>query len=472
MRRVTLFLFSLLFGTSALAQDTCEVADRDALIALLDVCADSPAQTACNLDGVMPLSQADDIETPLFVNTGAVRALVWGHVAMETAGAVESAEVITLDASNQAGFNVNLRGGPGRTYDVVGIFRYDETAVADGRSADDLWVRLQTTEGLAWISSSLVRLDGSLDALPVVEGEADVPVAAVEVTFQHQSTDCDDDRGWLLAWGDEGGKIALSDWMLGVERALLHAVIAPDDVTLHAIDGTATIDEMTLEAGDSVRLSAEDANDTPFLSVAALQSLPIMQPIEGCYVGTGADSDSLMLWDAPASEDALTVNLAAALLAVDSTQAAGDVWWQVQLTPERAAWVSASDVGTFGNCAPVERVPPTSAPAPTGQVSTSPDETMMIYLRGLVDGDAVLMQQVSCAAWDATAGLQAQSFAAANAQLEGAACQTVSETADEARVQCAGKIVTEYNGEFRDWPLGTYRFVIEGGAWRMCGEVG
>ena len=95
---------------------------------------------------------------------------------------------------------------------------------------------------------------------------------------------------------------------------------------------------------------------------------------------------------------------------------------------------------------------------------------MMVYLEAMVNGNAPRMQQVSCAAWDFQASIQAQSFAAANAQLEAPACQTVSQSGGQATVQCSGKIVTEYDGEFRDFPLTRYQFVQEGGAWRMCGE--
>jgi hypothetical protein len=40
-----------------------------------------------------------------------------------------------------------------------------------------------------------------------------------------------------------------------------------------------------------------------------------------------------------------------------------------------------------------------------------------------------------------------------------------------ATVTCSGQIVAVYNGENRDFPLGTYSVVEEDGAWKWCGET-
>jgi hypothetical protein len=95
---------------------------------------------------------------------------------------------------------------------------------------------------------------------------------------------------------------------------------------------------------------------------------------------------------------------------------------------------------------------------------------MMAYLQARVEGNAGRMQGLSCASWDSQALVQAQSFRAMKATLDGVGCSTSSQDENSATVSCWGQIVTEYNGETRNWPLGNYAMVAEGGQWRMCGE--
>ncbi|MBZ0287301.1 MAG: hypothetical protein K8I30_06785 [Anaerolineae bacterium] len=97
---------------------------------------------------------------------------------------------------------------------------------------------------------------------------------------------------------------------------------------------------------------------------------------------------------------------------------------------------------------------------------------MMAYLQARVEADATKMQNLSCADWEATAAIQAQSFRAMNAQLKDVTCTTGDQDGDFTLVTCDGKIITSYNGENREWELGSYRMTHEDGEWKMCGEAG
>jgi predicted lipoprotein len=93
------------------------------------------------------------------------------------------------------------------------------------------------------------------------------------------------------------------------------------------------------------------------------------------------------------------------------------------------------------------------------------------YLQARVANNEAQMISLSCADWEAQARVEASSFQAMQAQLEGVTCST-SETAGQiAFVACTGKIVTSYNGENRDWPLDqrAFKTQFEGGEWRVCG---
>ncbi len=95
---------------------------------------------------------------------------------------------------------------------------------------------------------------------------------------------------------------------------------------------------------------------------------------------------------------------------------------------------------------------------------------VMRYLEARVATDRSAMQAVSCAAWEAQAGIQAESFRSMNAQLEDVVC-TASTEDGATLVTCEGQIVTSYNGENRSWPLPVYSVTQEDGDWKVCGEA-
>jgi len=102
---------------------------------------------------------------------------------------------------------------------------------------------------------------------------------------------------------------------------------------------------------------------------------------------------------------------------------------------------------------------------------SDPSTAMMAYLQARVEADAAKMQSLSCTEWESQATIQAQSFRAMNAQLQDVTCTTGGQEGEYTLVICGGKIVTSYNGENREWELGSYRMKQEDGEWKMCGEA-
>lgn len=95
----------------------------------------------------------------------------------------------------------------------------------------------------------------------------------------------------------------------------------------------------------------------------------------------------------------------------------------------------------------------------------------MEYWKARVAANAAQMQQLSCAAWETQAITQSLSFQSMNAELRDVTCRTTAQDGDTARVECDGQIVTDYNGEQREWELEPYRVTRENGEWRICGEA-
>jgi len=93
------------------------------------------------------------------------------------------------------------------------------------------------------------------------------------------------------------------------------------------------------------------------------------------------------------------------------------------------------------------------------------------YLQARVEGDVNRMIALSCAAWEANARLEATSIQGRSPALEGLRCQASDPQGDTVFVACAGRIVTSYDGERREFDLAErqFRLVAEAGEWRMCG---
>jgi hypothetical protein len=102
--------------------------------------------------------------------------------------------------------------------------------------------------------------------------------------------------------------------------------------------------------------------------------------------------------------------------------------------------------------------------------TSDPGAAMVKYLEARAAADANAIRGLSCAAWESQAAMQADSFRSMNAELQDVTCQQSGTDGDATLVTCDGKIVTSYNGENREWALGTYRMVQEDGEWKMCGE--
>lgn len=77
-----------------------------------------------------------------------------------------------------ASANVNMRSGPGTSYNRIGRVAYGDPITLDGRNSDITWVRGVNSSGVVgWVSARYIALDyDSIAALPIVEG---VPASAV-----------------------------------------------------------------------------------------------------------------------------------------------------------------------------------------------------------------------------------------------------------------------------------------------------
>lgn len=112
-----------------------------------------------------------------------------------------------------------------------------------------------------------------------------------------------------------------------------------------------------------------------------------------------------------------------------------------------------------------------SACAVAGSGPAGPEKAVETYLNALVSQDVNRLVTVSCKAWEEKARLEADSFQAVKARLDGVTCIKSGDEGTSARVSCTGKIIATYGNEDQEIPLDRRSYLVsqEGGEWRMCG---
>jgi hypothetical protein len=93
------------------------------------------------------------------------------------------------------------------------------------------------------------------------------------------------------------------------------------------------------------------------------------------------------------------------------------------------------------------------------------------YLEALVTRDFNRMVNSSCAAWEAQAKVEFDSFAAVRLELDDLACKETGQENSTKLISCDGSIIANYGAEDLEINIAdrTYLTVQEGGEWRMCG---
>ncbi len=74
--------------------------------------------------------------------------------------------------------DMNVRGGPGTNYPVIGPGPAGESAAVVGRNNDSSWLQVEypSDDGTGWVYADLVKISGNPDSAPVVQVAAPPPV--------------------------------------------------------------------------------------------------------------------------------------------------------------------------------------------------------------------------------------------------------------------------------------------------------
>jgi hypothetical protein len=93
------------------------------------------------------------------------------------------------------------------------------------------------------------------------------------------------------------------------------------------------------------------------------------------------------------------------------------------------------------------------------------------YLQALVAKDENQMINLSCAAWEAQAKQEFNSFSAVELKLEDLECLETGQEGEFTLVTCNGSMIASYGAEDLQIDVAerNYQLIQEGGEWRVCG---
>ena len=89
------------------------------------------------------------------------------------------------------GSRLNIRGGPGTEYPVIGKALPDEIFIAISRNGPATWVKIAVPEapdGYGWVSADFVELDSPVVNLPIAQEAANLPTATPQATANAGAT--------------------------------------------------------------------------------------------------------------------------------------------------------------------------------------------------------------------------------------------------------------------------------------------
>ena len=272
-------LIALVVRAGVLAQETCDVP------LLVSACAESAVGSACTADGIsLPITDALNVPEPqvLRLSEALTVTLVGAQLTAYEQGEVVSAGV---EIGNAAGYNVNLRGGPGSDFDQVGIFRFDERLTADGQSADGAWLRVQLDDGtVAWVAKSLVSGDPALATLPVGEQGSTGGVIGYGLTLEPAESACAQAGAVITTSGDAPQRLTVNTLDIANTNGALYLSVGPIGFTVYALAGETAVgtgaDRQALNPGEVfawVNAGSEPLSDiyAPFPALALLDKLSI-----------------------------------------------------------------------------------------------------------------------------------------------------------------------------------------------------
>jgi len=301
------------------------------------------------------------------VTANPLQMIVYGNATLKTGIGVTTLDLPTLVVTNQEDYDLNLREGPATTYNTVGLLKAGSQVWADGRSPDGQWLRVRNEAGAAWVSITLVQIQGHINTLLPLDTLYTAPMQIMLL----QTTSC---GGLLLQRsGSDRVHVQVNGADLAFQAAsLIVQANAQDGLQIHVLGGSVRLvaagQTMEIANGQSAVLALDDAlkptgtprlqERFPFAAVANAPVTLITSDTLTCIAGVNT-SESLTPYSGPGeSYTALRALDTQSHYAVTgySTDANAQTWWRL----DGNQWIPQSQVQTLGQCTAVAQVAPPS----------------------------------------------------------------------------------------------------------------
>ncbi|MCU0513777.1 MAG: SH3 domain-containing protein [Anaerolineae bacterium] len=391
-----LLLAALLAGIS-LAQDTpaatCQLPAPELLAQAADLCQGTAPGAACIGAGTVAVDAAAtepgtliDLASRqtltleqdglvllrstfgLADENAAVTLIAYGAMTLENTTQSVSLPLPTLTLRNPGVYVLNLRDQPDKNSLLVGTLDVGIELTADGRTADNRWLHVQTDAGAAWISTSIVEIvSGSINDLAVLDSHYVQPWQRLRL---QSSAGC---GGLLIQSAAEtparlqvnGADLLLRTGTVIAEaqpEAALQLRVLSGEVQVRAARYSALARQsdavsVALGGADALTATAEPrvAQQYAFSSIAAapLGLLPAASAICVAGVDGTAGADLYNGPGAPYSPVAAASPDYTYVVTGQNTSDDGATWWRLA----DRQWVAQASIATAGLCSAVVEVP-------------------------------------------------------------------------------------------------------------------
>ncbi len=252
-----------------------------------------------------------------------VTFLLFGDVQIDNA--VDSSTP-TVDITSNGG--INVRSGPGTTYQIAGSLATGDTTTANGRNADSSWLRIRIpdSDSLGWVSASLVTPASDVSALTVIDpSSAETPFKPMQAFYFKTGigdTSCEGapQDGILIQTPEGAGQISLRandvDIQLGSTGYLQAQPGSQMTISVVEGEGHATADGKTvaIPAGSQVSIPIDDnlkasgaPGDVQAYDPSLVNPLPVQVLPQAITIAPPATADQI----AAANQTAATAEPAA-----------------------------------------------------------------------------------------------------------------------------------------------------------------
>jgi uncharacterized protein YraI len=306
------------------------------------------------------------------LSEGSVQLVLFGDVTMTNLVEAIDGPLVTLTATNIAGYPVNVRDGAGTNFNVAGTMDEDASLTIDGRNEGADWFRVTTDDGIAWVYTSLVSVDGDVRELTVLDSPYTAPMQNFTLSASIDETSCSvATSGVLMQYtGDATAQIGVNGVDIKFSDATLLLQATPSEtLNIQVITGEVVVTsentERTATSGELVTVGIDENliatappsidGDYDFANIAGAPTPLLNEDALMCVAGIGYGDEAVSVYGGPSDEYSVleSIENSGHYGVLGYAENEEELWWKVD-TGRNQSWVPQASVRTAGICSTVE----------------------------------------------------------------------------------------------------------------------